>query len=108
MDIQARVFTSVLVLVGLEHRLRVKVRSGLKIPTKSDDPVALEALKEKLRGLGLWERVVTLDRHALNRLLEGDELDSRERSLLEAELVPDLSAQLYLSRLKERERAGQE
>jgi putative RecB family exonuclease len=92
------------VLVGLEHKLRVKVRHGLKVPTKSQDPVALEALKEKLRGLGLWDRVVTLDRHALTRLIEGDELSYRERALLEAELVPDSGAQLYLSRLKERER----
>jgi putative RecB family exonuclease len=92
------------VLAGLEYKLRVKVRAGLKIPAKAEDPVALEALKEKLRTLGLWERVITLDRHALQRLLDGDELSDRERRLLESELIPDSGAQIYLSRLSERDR----
>jgi putative RecB family exonuclease len=92
------------VIAGVDHKLRVNVHTGLKVPTKSEYPVAMEALKTKLQTMGRWEAVATLDRHALQRLLDSDELSADERRVLEEELVPDRSAQIYVSRLSERER----
>ena len=90
-------------IFGLEHKLRVKFADGLKVPTKAEDPVKLEALKGKLRGLKLWDEVVTLDRHALNRLVNGEDITDEQRRLIESEMVPDDSVRISESRLKERE-----
>jgi putative RecB family exonuclease len=92
------------VIVGADHKLRVKLRQGYKVPTKSDDPAALQALSQRLQKLGLWPRVSTLDRHAVLRLLESGDLSEEDRDQLESRLVPDAGARISVSKLKDSER----
>ena len=92
------------VIVGTEHKLRVKRLSGLKVPARTDDPAAYQALLETLETLELWEKVSTLDRHAVLRLLDDEGIagDVRRRSV--ERLVPDDGVRITPSRLSEREK----
>jgi hypothetical protein len=92
------------VIVGTDHKLRVKPRSGLKVPVRSEDPAAYEALLERLRELGVYASVTTLDRHAVIRLLEGGDLSEEARRRLAERLVPDEGVRITPSRLTDRER----
>jgi hypothetical protein len=92
------------VIVGTDHKLRVKQRTGLKVPVRSEDPAAYEALLARLRALDLYESVSTLDRHAVLRLLNEGELSEDVRQKLAERLVPDVGARITPSRLSERER----
>jgi putative RecB family exonuclease len=91
------------VIVGTGHKLRVKLRSGFKVPTRTDDPATLEGLIARLKGLGLYDRVSTLDRHAVLRLFEED-LEASQKRALEEYLVHDEGARITLSKLTDRER----
>jgi hypothetical protein len=90
------------VIVGTEYKLRVKQKAGLKVPVRSEDPAAYEALLERLRSLELLQRVSMLDRHAVVRLL--DELPEDAARALRERLVPEVGARITPSRLSERER----
>jgi putative RecB family exonuclease len=92
------------VIVGTDYKLRVKLRSGLKVPVRGEDPAAFEALVERLKSLGQYSAVSTLDRHAVLRLLEEGLLSDEERSQLEERLVPDSGVRITAARLSERER----
>jgi putative RecB family exonuclease len=92
------------VIAGVENKLRVKLRHGLKVPAVADDPIKVQALKSKLQAMGVWDDVSQLNRFALDRLLDGDELTIEQKRLLQSEMIPDLGARITVSRLSERDR----
>lgn len=92
------------VIAGVENKLKVKLRHGLKVPAIADDPIKVQALKEKLKAMGVWEDVSQLNRFALDRLLDGDDLTVDQKQLLQSEMIPDIGARITVSRLSDSER----
>ncbi len=92
------------VIVGTEHKLRVKKLAGLKVPVRADDPASYQALLELLQTLNLWPRVSTLDRHAVLRLLDEEGVEADVRKRIAERLVPEDGVRITPSRLSERER----
>lgn len=92
------------VMVGTDYKLRVKLRSGLKVPVRAEDPAAYVALVEKLKAMGLYTSVTSLDRFAVLRLLQEGNLSEHERRQIEERLVPDQGVRISASRLSDNER----
>lgn len=92
------------VVVGTDHKLRVKFMSGLKVPVRAEDPAAYEALIDTLRTSDLWAKASTLDRHAVLKLLDDEELPESVRTKIKDRLVADDGVRITPSKLSERER----
>jgi len=85
------------VIAGSDYRATLKTYAGVSFPAYDDYRRA--ELEEKLKGLGLLEKVSRLDAIALSKLIAGGKLSKAQFGEIKAYCEPSETRRIYLKKL---------